>query len=297
MNNGYVKTKLNSVLEINKIVSLHYFEYVKDFRGIGESHDFWEIVYVDFGKVEAMADGNRSVLQHGQMIFHCPLEEHNIFTCGNFASVIIISFECLNEAMQFFVHKILTLNNMERDLIAGILGEGKYVFTEPFDIMDQKELIKKNKTVFGAEQLIKVHIEKLLISLRRNANDVGYATVQTTKSKLLNEQHIVDTVISLLLENVYGAISLDEICKKISFSKSYVEMLFKKSTCGGIIQYYNQIKVAEAKRMISEGVYSFTEIAEKLHFNSIHYFSRVFKQYTRMTPTGYEKSVKARSLL
>jgi AraC-like DNA-binding protein len=297
MGRVYVKTQLNSVLEIDKIISLHYFEYVKDFKGICESHDFWEIVYVDFGEVEAVADSQQHILQQGQAIFHCPWEVHSIYALGSFSSVFIVSFDCFNQAMQFFEHKILTLNNIERDLIAGILSEGKLVFTEPFDIMEQAELIKKPNTVFGAEQLVKMQLEQLLISLIRNASSAGHPSTLTTKTQLLNEQHIVDTVISLLVKNVYGSISLDEICAQLSFSKSYVEMLFKKSTGGGIIKYFNKIKINEAKRLISEGVYSFTEIAEMLHFSSIHYFSRVFKQYTCMTPTGYEKSVKARSLL
>lgn len=297
MSRAYVKTKLNSVLEIKKIISLHYFEYVKDFKGICESHDFWEMVYVDFGEVEAAADDKRVVLRQGQAIFHCPWELHSIYATGSFASVFIVSFDCFNQAMQFFAHKILTLNNMERDIIAGILREGRHVFTEPFNVMDQTELIKKPNTVFGAEQLIKIQLEQLLISLTRNAASAGRANAQTTKTKLLNEQHIVDTVIALLVENVYGSISLDRICEQLSFSKSYLEMLFKKSTGGGIIKYFNQIKVNEAKRLISEGTYSFTEIAEMLHISSIHYFSRVFKKNTSMTPTGYEKSVKARSLL
>lgn len=297
MGKVYIKTKLNSVLEIKKIISLHYFEYVKNFRGIQESHDFWEVVYVDFGEVEAVADGKKSVLKQGQAIFHRPWEMHNIYATGSFASVFIVSFECFNQAMQFFSQKVLTLNNTERDLIAGILREGKHVFTEPFDDMEQTELIKKHNTVFGAEQLVKMQLEHLLISLIRNAASEGHEVSQTTITKLLNEQHIVDTVITLLVENVYGSISLDEICEKLSFSKSYLEMLFKDSTGGGIIKYFNKIKVNEAKRLISEGVYSFTEIAEMLDFGSIHYFSRIFKQNTCMSPTGYEKSVKARSLL
>ncbi len=297
MSSEYVKTKLNTVLEINKIVSLHYFEYVKDFRGIYERHDFWEIVYVDFGEIEAIADGKRSILHHGQMIFHCPWEEHNVFTYDKFASVIIISFECLDPAMESFVHKIFNLSNAERDLMANILRVGKYAFTEPFDIMEQIELIKKTDSAFGAEQLIKIQIEQLLISLIRSATSANHIGEQTTIARLFNEKHIVDSVINLLVDNVYGEISLDKICERIAFSKSYIGLIFKRSTGCGIIQYYNLIKVNESKRLLSEGISNFTEIADTLHFNSIHYFSRIFKQYTHMTPTGYQKSVKVRALL
>jgi len=297
MGRAYVKTILNSVIEIRDIVSLHYFEYVKDFIGIGESHDFWEMVYVDFGEIEVVAGEDSLILRQGQAIFHCPWEFHNIYATGDFASVFIISFDCFNQAMQFFNHKVLTLNNSERDLIAGILREGKLVFTEPFDIMDQTELIRKPNTVFGAEQMIKMQLEQLLISLYRNASNTGNTVTQTTKTQLLNERHVVDTIIALLVDNVYGTISLNEIAARLSFSKSYLEMLFKKNMGIGIMKYFNKIKVNEAKRLISEGKYSFTQIADILKFGSIHYFSRVFKQFTHMTPSGYEKSVKARSLL
>ena len=43
----YVKTVLKKSLVIEDIVSVHYFEYAKDFTYSGEFHDFWELVYTD----------------------------------------------------------------------------------------------------------------------------------------------------------------------------------------------------------------------------------------------------------
>ena len=45
-------TALKSVFNVNKIITVHYFEYEKDYSYIGESHDFWEIVYADKGDLE-----------------------------------------------------------------------------------------------------------------------------------------------------------------------------------------------------------------------------------------------------
>ena len=47
--------------------------------------------------------------------------------------------------------------------------------------------------------------------------------------------------------------------------------------------------------MIRDGQLNFTQIAEKLGYTSIHYFSRQFRKVTGMTPTEYSSSVKARS--
>ena len=56
------RTHLQPVLEIDAIITLHYFEYAKNFCGIEEAHNFWELVYVDAGTIEASADDTRYAL-------------------------------------------------------------------------------------------------------------------------------------------------------------------------------------------------------------------------------------------
>ena len=51
--------------------------------------------------------------------------------------------------------------------------------------------------------------------------------------------------------------------------------------------------VEEAKRMIRENAYNFTEISEMLGFSTPHYFSTVFKKTINMTPSEYANSIKA----
>ncbi|MBR6548413.1 MAG: helix-turn-helix domain-containing protein, partial [Clostridia bacterium] len=50
-----------------------------------------------------------------------------------------------------------------------------------------------------------------------------------------------------------------------------------------------------AKRMICQEEYNFTEIAERLGFSSLHYFSQWFKKQTKRSPTEYATSVKGQS--
>ena len=47
----YVKTQLKREITIPAIITIHYFEYMKDFAFKGESHDFWEFLYVDKGNI------------------------------------------------------------------------------------------------------------------------------------------------------------------------------------------------------------------------------------------------------
>lgn len=52
------------------------------------------------------------------------------------------------------------------------------------------------------------------------------------------------------------------------------------------------MKVGTARQMIRDNQLNFTQIADRLGYNSIRYFSRQFKQLTSMTPSEYAASIR-----
>ncbi|MFQ9698208.1 MAG: AraC family transcriptional regulator, partial [Zhenhengia sp.] len=42
----YISTKLRQPIRITDIITIHYFEYMKNFYFPGEAHDFWEMLCV-----------------------------------------------------------------------------------------------------------------------------------------------------------------------------------------------------------------------------------------------------------
>ena len=73
---GYLKHQLNNIINIHKIVTLNYFEFAKDFQYKGEKHNFWELVYVDKGKLTVETDEDSYTLNQGECVFHRPNEFH-----------------------------------------------------------------------------------------------------------------------------------------------------------------------------------------------------------------------------
>lgn len=59
-------------IEVTGFHSIYYFEFGKDFYHLPEKHDFWELVYVDYGSIHAIVDGAGCELNKGQVIFHQP---------------------------------------------------------------------------------------------------------------------------------------------------------------------------------------------------------------------------------
>ena len=39
---SFTSLELKKDIEINKIITIHYFEYMSDYNFPGETHDFWE---------------------------------------------------------------------------------------------------------------------------------------------------------------------------------------------------------------------------------------------------------------
>ena len=44
---AYTPVHLARSLKIDELYTVHYFEYTSSYTFAGESHDFWELLYVD----------------------------------------------------------------------------------------------------------------------------------------------------------------------------------------------------------------------------------------------------------
>ena len=91
----YFRHKLQNLIVVNKVITIHYFEFDKNFRVAEEAHDFWELVYADKESILCYADGVEIPLEEGEILFHKPNESHALAANGKKApNVFIISFEC-----------------------------------------------------------------------------------------------------------------------------------------------------------------------------------------------------------
>jgi len=287
---SYVKTKLKSEFTIKSIVTVHYFEYRKDFAFTGEAHDFWELVYVDKGEINVTADDKIFRLNQGELVFHKPNEFHNVSANGIVApNLVIISFECKSHAIKFFNNKIFSVTKHQKNLLSQIVKEASKVYKTPLDDPLTNELIKSDSHVFGGEQTIRISIELLLLSLYKN-NSVQKQSLSVLKERM--DTNIIDEVIEFLNENIGQNLSFSDVVKFSKISGTKLKVLFKEREGIGIMNYYNRLKIERAKLFIREDNYNFTQIATLLGFESIHYFSRCFKNTTQMTPTEYARSVK-----
>lgn len=288
----YIKTPLKEELVIKKIVTIHYFEYAKNYVFEGEKHDFWEFLYVDKGEVEVMADNLGYKLSQGEMIFHKPNEFHNVWANGRVApNLVVISFECKSQSIHYFDNKIINIGGSEKDLLANILREAGKAYSSPLDDPALKKLEKSPEQPLGCEQLIKIYLEQMLIHLIRKGKKLNVTSKPSLSVKNRSDMDLMLRIFDFLKENIYNSLAFDDVCRFSNLSRTNLKVLFKEKAGVGVMEYFRTLKLDESKTMIREGEYNFTEIAHRLGYSSIHYFSRHFKKTTGMTPSEYAYSV------
>ena len=289
----YQRTKIKEDFKIDSLITVHYFEYTRYFAFKGESHDFWEFVYVDKGSVEILTREGSFPLYQGQMTFHYPNQWHSIRTADNATTnVIILSFDCRSKEMRFFRNRTLDTTNHIRLLLSKIIDEARNVYASPLGDPYLKKLVRKEEPLFGAEQLIKINLTEILIFLMRSTLSTP-APTSIAALNLNRQPKAVLDVISFMEENAHKKITFDDVMTHVSMSKTALKEMFRRETGMSVMQYFFQLKTERAKLLIRDNYYNITQISAMLGFESIHYFSRWFKKQTGMSPLEYARSVKA----
>lgn len=289
MKMNYIPMKLRDSIIIKDIVTIHYFEFSRDYEFSGERHDFWELVYVDRGKIYAYYDNERVLLKTGDVIFHRPGEWHNLKADGkNVSNIAIVSFISNSRAMSFFEHRVMKVGSRQRELISGIVREGGTLFKTTLGDPLTHYFERRENPPFGAEQIIRQYLSELLIGIIR-ADIKGMPTkmVQNTASGLVNE------ILEYMAEHISERLTLAKLELITNTGRTFIETAFHDTLGTGAIDWFIRMKVDYAKRYIRENDCNMSQIADILGYDSIHYFSRQFKKVTGMSPTEYSKSIKA----
>ena len=293
---AYKNTCLRTTLSVRNIISIHYFDYMSDFSFPGESHDFWELLCVDKGEIDAVAGEERHTLKRGSIIFHQPNEFHNVITNGRSApSLVVIAFECHSPCMDAFRGQILNVQETESALLAQIIIEARQAFVGRLDNPYQEELIRNTNTPgFGAEQLISNYLEELLIHLYRRyfANPLPVPAQNLKYPRLGRPNETYNRIIRYMEEHINEQLTIENICKNTLISRSRLQKLFQEQHGCGVMEYFTLMKIDTAKEMIRSNQLNFTQISDRLGYTSIHYISRQFKKVTHMNPSEYASSIR-----
>ena len=282
--------KISNLINVQKIVTIHYQALGKNYVFPEEKHDFWELNYVDKENVYIGIEGEKIELKQGEIIFIKPNQRHFVESGDKEPNLFIISFSCRSESMNLFGDKKYTVPENLRYLLQNIMSEAENTFELPDFNPHLNELKLKKNPNLGGEQIIKDSLELLLIYLLRNAQKRSSAQ-EFFVSKIADSSELEDEIVRILRAKVYGKFTLADLRDNLHYGTTRLCTFFKEKTGNSIYQTYLKLKIDEAKKLIRKNK-SFSDIADLLCFDSISTFAFVFKKHVGMTPSEYRNSIK-----
>lgn len=240
----------------------------------GEMHDFWELVCVVDGKLQATAGEKVFALEKGQALLHSPMQFHTL-SCphGKDAEIIIFSFKGRNiPQLQDKVCRIPDLSELKElyELSEKGFNFKDIYFYEPKD---------------GQGKALKFVKELELFLLRLAENQMRPKELSTQGARNYN------TITRVLSENVDKRLSVKEIATLCNMSAVGVQKTFSRFAGIGVMEYFNRLKTAKAKELLAGGC-TVKEASYKLGFYDPNYFSTVFKRITGSTPESLKVLIK-----
>ncbi len=102
-------------------------------------------------------------------------------------------------------------------------------------------------------------------------------------------ERIIKELCVKIRQNASENFNFDEVAENYDISSSHLRKLFKRYTGKSPHQYYLDIKIINAKELLLNTQKTVKEIAIEMGFDSVHYFSRIFKAKTGKTPSDFRK--------
>jgi AraC-like DNA-binding protein len=283
----YIRHPVRQAIQINELVTIHYFEYGKDYTYPGESHNFWEIMCADRGSIRVRCGNTDHVLSRGDMILLPPNHFHALHSDDTTPfNLFIISFTETSGALLPLGGRVFRMTSPMKELIRAILREGKSTFVLPMPKARRNQLQPRADAPFGGEQLIKLWLEQLLILLYRESTIPG-----TVETRARYDDDIAGRILLLLKQNLCEQLTLADITRSLGYGKTHLSNVFKRVYGQSIMEHYEALKIDEAKYLLRDGTMSIAQISDHLGFSSPQYFSKRFSKLVKMSPRQYASSL------
>lgn len=260
-------------------------------------HDEIELLFVDYGEVEVLADNISIIAKKGQVVFIKQNVLHSIQVTENcnkpkFRSLIF------HPSFLFGYGKTLMDANYAVPLV-----ENSQLKCKLFDRLQGKDflildcitelldLLTKKK--WGYELLSKALLCKIwyLLLISSSSTQPKY----TKTKRIVNDEERIKNAL-LYIENHYSEnITLDDIANFIHISKSECCRCFKRVLHMSPFEYLMKFRIFSATRIIQrhdEQISSIGSLATAVGFSNISYFNKVFKKYLEITPSEYREKFK-----
>lgn len=123
--------------------------------------------------------------------------------------------------------------------------------------------------------------------------DVVQKTYRNIAGQLRQENSgaVIGQVKAYLNANFTQKLNLSDLARRFYLSYSYLSLLFKRETGVNITEYLNHLRISRAKQLLADPGIKVYEIGSMVGIEDSHYFARIFKKQTGVSPSQYREQL------
>jgi len=156
---------------------------------------------------------------------------------------------------------ILTGHGSKDVVVEALRGNADEYIEKPFNIDKTKETIER------------------VLETKRGRGDLN---IIDAKDKIGRIKRFVEI-------NCYKKVCLKDAAAVVCLSPKYLSRIFKQITGIGFSEYKLKIKIKKAKGLLKKTGYNIGQISDKMGYQNMESFIRIFKKLTGHTPTQYRR--------
>lgn len=261
---------------------------------VKHSHDFIEIAYVSSGRgCHIIGDEYRPVSKGDIFIINHGIP-HAFKSFEDEAQGMVI-FNCV--FMPDFIDYALMHSNDFKDVTASALFNSFMVDDKPviglslstYDRMEIEEIYRKMHVEYyampkGYVNVLRLYLIELLIKIFRllDSGSTGKANICSRRAEIANK------ALEFLKANYASPeLNLNGLAAGTFLSRSYLSKLFKEATGQSMSAYLQNLRIAEACRLLKSTDRKVAAIMSDVGFKDIKHFNSLFKKITGYTPSEY----------
>jgi len=287
---AYIFKKELFGLEKSKIITM---KHPLNINVIPHSHDYIEIQYVISGSITQIIDGERVVLNKGNMMLFNKNVVHSIEKAQEND---LMYFIFINESLldTRFFNTISKENPISKFLFQSLRGDSlssNYMIIEELnsDIIQLLNSIYLESRIkaFDYENLLIAYVIALFIKMGRQEKIVGLKGLHNVSRK---KRQILE--IDNYLRDNFKCASLNEAAAALSIHPNYMCRVIKDITGQTFGELLTNIRMEVAETLLTSTNLSVENIAWEIGYANSAYFYKLFKRKKNMTPTQYRKATR-----
>lgn len=247
-------------------------------------HDCYELYYLYSGERYYFIQDKTYHVTGGSFVLIPPNEIHRTGNLGHFGyDRMLIHFS--KELLEDFLMVDASLNPYQKfdaDIHLISLDSGQQAFVETLlhtmDVEYQANSLREN-----------AYIKLMLLQLLLFINHCKPNQQDAALPEINNTQKLMFEILGYINNHYMEDLNLKIVSAKYYLSTFYFSRTFKEVTGFHFIEYLNNVRIKEAKKLLLNSSLSVNEIAAAVGFHGNTHFGRVFKQITGCSPSSYKR--------